>query len=148
MYSSTKLAPKYGAQFCKFCGWIGGFALFIKNGHLANPSLFLFIEHVVYGSPPKDTDCRTIPELNAANFMNDLKIIKNINSIKNATIEEIMANEELYVIPKPQVCINLGTTERVVCVNVNENEALPEITKVCNYLSRICTGYPDADCNK
>ena len=97
---------------------------------MANPSLFLLTAHVVYGSPPKDTDCRTIPELNAANFMNDLKIIKNVNSIKNATIEEIMANEELYVIPKPQVCINLGTTERVVCVNVNENEALPEITKV------------------
>merc|ERR1719510_320888 len=70
--------------------------------------------------------------------MNDLKIIKNINSIKNATIEEIMTNEELYVIPKPQVCINLGTTERVVCVNVNENEALPEITKNCeNVLTKL-----------
>ena len=78
----------------------------------------------------QETDCREIPELNAANFMNDLKIVKNIKAIQNVTIEDILDNDDLFVVPKPNVCINLGTGERVVCVKVKQNEALSEPTKV------------------
>ena len=56
----------------------------------------------------KNTDCTTIPEFNAANYMNGLKIIKNMDSTLNKTVEDILNNEDLYVVPKPNVCINLG----------------------------------------
>ena len=83
----------------------------------------------------QETDCREIPELNAANFMNDLKIVKNIKAIQNVTIEDILDNDDLFVVPKPNVCINLGTGERVVCVKVKQNEALSEPTKVQTHLT-------------
>ena len=56
----------------------------------------------------KNTDCTTIPEFNAANYMNGLKIIKNMDSTLNKTVEDILNNEDLYIVPKPNVCINLG----------------------------------------
>lgn len=69
------------------------------------------------------SDCSQIPELNAINYVSDLKIIANL-AASNQTQDEFLK-------PKPEVCINLDNDDRV-CVELALNEALSEPTKVHN----------------
>ncbi len=84
----------------------------------------------------QDTDCTSIPELNAINYVSDLVVITRKDWIDtNETLDraqgDIIGN--FTVKPEPEVCIVLDTDDRV-CVDLTLNEALSETTKVLNQI--------------
>ena len=60
-----------------------------------------------------DTDCTTIPELNAANYLSGFKVVANKATLENLTIEEL-SEDNILIVPKPEVCINFN---RSIAIN-------------------------------
>ena len=82
----------------------------------------------VYLNP--ESDCTSIPELNAKNFLSGFKVIANQALLANLSKDDLIDIPELLVVPKPEVCINFNRQDRV-CVDLVLNEALSEPTENC-----------------
>ena len=105
-------------------------SLFNKKCSVFTPIKFLESdEHQCHVVLDKDVDCSQVPELNSINYVNGFQILSNLDLTENITNQNFGADQLL--LPRPEVCINLGNDEKV-CVDLALNEALSQPTKVCS----------------